>query len=77
MFNGIQNELFPSFAAVRRLEEIYRNSRATEVFLEGEGLSDTGRRSNFNRATGVANHEEATKKSYVGNTSRIDNRLYR
>ena len=61
LFNGIQNELFPSFAAVRRLEEIYRNPRATEIFLEGEGLSGTGLRSNFDRATGVANHEEATK----------------
>ena len=29
--------------------------------MEGEGLSGTGLRSNFDRATAVANHEEATK----------------
>ena len=61
LFNGIQKELFPSFASVRRLEEIYRNPRATEIFSEGEGLSGTGLRSNFDRATAVANHEEATR----------------
>ena len=61
VFNGIKKELFPSFASVRRLEEIYRNPRATEIFLEGEGLPGTGLRSNFDRATAVANHEEATR----------------
>ena len=61
LFRGIQQELFPSFASVRRLDEIYRDPRATEIFLEGEGLSGTGLRSNFDRATAVANHEEATK----------------
>ena len=61
LFNGIQKELFPSFASVRRLEEIYRNPRATEIFLAGEGLPGTGLRSNFDRATAVANHEEATR----------------
>ena len=61
LFNGIQKELFPSFASVRRFEEVYRNPRATEIFLEGEGLSGTGLRSNFDRATAVANHEEATR----------------
>ena len=61
LFRGIQQKLFPSFASVRRLEEIYRNPRATEVFLEGEGLSGTGIRSNFDRATAVANHDVATR----------------
>ena len=61
LFRGIQQDLFPSFASVRRLEEIYRNPSATDIFLKGEGLSGSGLRSNFNRATAVANHEEATK----------------
>ena len=61
LFRGIQQELFPSFASVRRLDEIYRDPRATEIFLEGEGLSGTGLRSNFDRATSVANHEEANR----------------
>ena len=61
LFRGIQQELFPSFASVRRLDEIYRNPRATEIFLEGDGLSGTGLRANFDRATAVANHEEATR----------------
>lgn len=61
LFRGIQQELFPSFASVRKLDEIYRNPRATEIFLEGEGLSGKGLRSNFDRATAVASHEEATK----------------
>ena len=51
LFRGIQQELFPSFASVRRLEEIYPNPQATEIFLGGEGLIWTGLRANFDRAT--------------------------
>ena len=61
LFRGIQQELFPSFASVRRLEEIYRNPQATEIFTEGEGLSGRARTSNFNRATAEAGREEATR----------------
>ena len=61
LFRGIQQELFPSFASVRRLEQIYRNPQATEVFLGGEGLSGTGLRANFDRATAEAGREEATR----------------
>ena len=65
LFRGIQQELFPSFASVRRLEEIYRHPQATEIFLEGEGLSGTGLRANFNRATAEAGREEATRNLTV------------
>ena len=65
MFRGIQQELFPSFASVRRLDEIYRNPQATEIFLGGEGLTGTGLRANFDRATAEARREEATKNLTV------------
>ncbi len=65
LFRGIQGELFPSFASVRRLDEIYRNPQATEIFLGGEGLSGTGLRANFDRATAEAGREEATRNLTV------------
>ena len=61
LFCGIQENLFPSFASVRRLEEIYRNPQAKEVFLGGEGLQGSALRSNFDRATAEAGREEATR----------------
>ena len=61
LFCGIQENLFPSFASVRRLEEIYRNPQAKEIFLGGEGLQGTALRSNFDRATAEAGREEATR----------------
>ena len=65
LFTGIEQELFPSFASVRRLEEIYQNPQATEIFLGGEGLTGTGLRSNFDRATAEARREEATRNLTV------------
>ena len=65
LFRGIQQELFPSFASVRRLEEIYQNPQATELFLGGEGLSGTGLRANFDRAVSEARREEATRNLTV------------
>ena len=65
LFRGIQQELFPSFASVRRLEEIYQNPQATEMFLGGEGLSGTGLRANFDRAIAEARREEATRNLTV------------
>ena len=61
LFSGIQENLFPSFASVRRLEELYRNPQAKEIFLGGEGLQGTALRSNFDRATAEAGREEATR----------------
>ena len=46
---------------MRRLEEIYRNPQATEIFLGGEGLAGRALTSNFNRATAEAGREEATR----------------
>ena len=65
LFRGIQQELFPSFASVRRLDELYRNPQATEIFLAGEGLSGTALRANFDRATAEAGREEATRNLTV------------
>ena len=61
LFCGIQENLFPSFASVRRFEEIYRNPQAKEIFLGGEGLQGSALRSNFDRATAEAGREEATR----------------
>ena len=61
LFHGIQKELFPSFASVRRLEEIYGNPQAKDVFLGGEGLHGTALRSNFDRATATARLEDVTR----------------
>ena len=65
LFRGIQQELFPSFASVRRLEELYRNPQATEIFFGGEGLTGSGLRANFDRATAEARREEATRNLTV------------
>ena len=65
LFRGIQEELFPSFSSVRRLDEIYQNPEATRIFLGGEGLTGTGLRRNFNRATAEAGREEATRNLTV------------
>ena len=65
LFRGIKEDLFPSFASVRRLEEIYQNPQATEIFLGGEGLAGTALRANFDRATGEARREEATRNLTV------------
>ena len=61
LFCGIQENLFPSFASVRRLEEIYRNPQAKEIFMGGEGMQGSTLRSNFDRATAEAGREEATR----------------
>ena len=61
LFTGIQQELFPSFTSVRRLEEIYGSPEAKEIFLAGEGLQGTALRANFDRATATARLEDVTK----------------
>ena len=61
LFEGIRHELFPSFVAVRRMEDIYRSPRAREIFLEGEGMSPAQKRANFERARDEAGRERATR----------------
>ena len=61
IFEGMRHELFPSFAAVRRLEDIYRSQRAKEIFLEGEGMSPAQKRANFERARDEAGRERANR----------------
>ena len=65
LFRGIEKDLFPSFTSVRRLEDIHGSPQATEIFLSGEGMSGTGLRANFDRATAEAGREAATKNLSV------------
>ena len=61
LFKGMRHELFPSFVAVRRMEDIYRSPRAKEIFSEGEGMSPAQKRANFERARDEAGRERATR----------------
>ena len=61
IFQGIRHELFPSFAAVRRLDDIYGSPRAKEIFLEGEGMSPPQKRANYERARDEAGRERAIR----------------
>ena len=61
LFQGVRHELFPSFASVRRIEDIYGSPRAKEIFLEGEGMSSAQKRANFDRARDEAGRERATR----------------
>lgn len=61
LFKGIHHGLFPSFAAVRELDDIYESPRAKEVFLEGEGMSSPQKRMNFRRVRDEAGRERASR----------------
>ena len=61
LFRGIHHGLFPSFASVRELDDIYESPRATEVFLEGEGMSSSQKRTNFRRVRDEAGRERANR----------------
>ena len=61
LFKGIRHELFPSFTSVRTLEDIHASPTATEVFLQGEGLESSQRRTNFRRARDEAGRERAER----------------
>ena len=67
LFRGIHHGLFPSFASVRNLEDIYRSPKATEVFARGEGMSDVQKRNNFSSARDEAGRERAEKELSVEN----------
>ena len=61
LFKGIQHGLFPSFASIRELDDIYQSERATEVFLEGEGMTRGQKRDNFRRVRDEAGRERANR----------------
>ena len=67
LFKGIHHGLFPSFASVRNLEDIYRSPRATDIFLRGEGMSSAEKRANFRAARDEAGRERAEKELSVEN----------
>lgn len=62
LFKGIMHKLFPSFAAVRDLEDIFNSQRASEIFLQGEGMSGGQKKQNFRRARDEAGRERAEKE---------------
>lgn len=62
IFTGIRHELFPSFASVRAMDDIHQSVAATEIFLQGEGLSDTQKRANFQKARDEAGRERAERE---------------
>ena len=67
LFKGIHHGLFPSFASVRTLEEIHNSPQATEIFNQGEGMSDAQKRDNFRDARDEARRERAERERSVEN----------
>ena len=67
LFHGIHHGLFPSFASVRNLDDIYRSPRAIEIFNRGEGMSNAQKRTNFRLARDEAGRERAERELSVEN----------
>jgi hypothetical protein len=65
LFQGIRHGLFPSFAAVRALGDIYASEEATELFKQGEGGSRGQINANFERARDEAGRARAIKGQSV------------
>ena len=61
LFKGIQHGLFPSFASVRELDDIYESEGAKDVFLEGEGMTRGQKRDNFRKVRDEAGRERANR----------------
>ena len=61
LFKGICHGLFPSFASVRSLADIYNGDRASQIFSEGEGMSPAQKRTNYRRARDEAGRERANR----------------
>lgn len=59
LFKGIRHDLFPSFASVRELGDIFDSNRATEILLQGEGMSKGQKGQNFKRARDEAGRDRA------------------
>ena len=62
VFEGIKNDLFPSFAAVRKLGAIHDCPSASKIFLDGIGLTPKQKKENFNLASAEAYRAEAEKR---------------
>ena len=62
LFQGIRHNLFPSFAAVRDLKDIVDSERATELFLQGEGMSKRQKQENFKRVRDEAGRDRAERE---------------
>ena len=66
IFKGIRHQIFPSFASVRSMEDIHQSEAATQIFLQGEGMSKSQKRSNFQRARDEAGRERAERDMLPG-----------
>lgn len=73
LFRGIHHGLFPSFASVRLLEDIYDSPRATELFLQGEGMSRAAKTKNFRNVRDEAGRERANKDLTI--TKRLEDTI--
>ena len=62
LFEGIRHGLFPSFASVRKLGDIYDSSKAQKIFLEGIRLPQEQKDKNFTIAVSEANRHFAAKR---------------
>lgn len=62
LFKGIRYDFFPSFAAVRDLKDIVDSERATELFLQGEGMSKAQRKANYKRVRDEAGRDRAERE---------------
>ena len=62
IFKGIRHQIFPSFASVRSMDDIYESAAATRIFLQGEGMSKSQKRMNFQKARDEAGRERAERE---------------
>ena len=67
LFTGIRHDLFPSFASVRELGDLFESPDASEVFLRGEGMSSGQKRDNFRLARDVAGRDRANSQQTIEN----------
>ena len=65
LFKGVLHNLFPSFASVRELDDIYQSSEASAIFLQGEGMAPAQKRVNFRLARDEAGRERANKEQTI------------
>lgn len=59
LFKGIRHQLFPNFAGVRMLDQIVANSKATGMFLSGEGMAKGEVAANFKKVQDEVGRERA------------------
>ena len=66
VFHGIKHQLFPNFAAVREIEDIFNSDDASETFRLGEGMTTAQKRAHFRLARDQAGRERAETEQTIG-----------